>query len=212
MSKIPCVRTGYFAWQVRLIQEIGFCFIRIHCTLLNWVYQFLEHHPAAVLCGWIPPPHLGKQHCLGYWRIERELKLISKSFLFGSLVVSNKQNTSVTCADQRHGVSWVRTELPEGKTFVAVSSVLADCDFLPEWVWVCPARAQSSSLAFFQQTAEVSAFRLSKAFILWPSRAFLREVKAFLEDLALIWFPGEFSHLLVSFSLSLLPAQSLFLR
>ena len=91
--------------------------------------------------------------------------MISKSVLFGSLVVSNKQNTSVTYADRRHSVSWVRTELPEGKTFVAVSSVLADCDFLPEWEWVCPVRAQSSSLAFFQQTEEVSAFRLSKAFI-----------------------------------------------
>lgn len=82
--------------------------------------------------------------------------MISESFLFGALLVSNKQNTSVTCAVRRHNVSWVRTELPEGKTFVAVSSALADFDFLPEWEQVSPVSAQTSGLAFFQQTEEAS--------------------------------------------------------
>lgn len=53
-------------------------------------------------------------------------------------------------------MSWVRTELPEGKTFVVMSSALADFGFLPEWERVSPVSAQSSGLAFFQQTEEVS--------------------------------------------------------
>lgn len=82
--------------------------------------------------------------------------MISESFLFGILLVSNKQNTSVTCAVQRHNVSCVRTQLPEGKAFVTVSSTLADFHFLPEWERASPVSAQSSGLAFFQQTEEAS--------------------------------------------------------
>lgn len=40
--------------------------------------------------------------------------------------------------------------------FVAMSSLVADFVFLPEWKQVSPANAQSSGLAFFQQTEENS--------------------------------------------------------
>lgn len=83
---------------------------------------------------------------------------------------------------------------------MAVSSALADFDFLPEWELVSPVSAESSCLAFPQQTEEVSDIqaeqRASNA-ISWPSRASLRKAKVFLEDLDLKWFNGEFSYLLV---------------
>lgn len=82
--------------------------------------------------------------------------------------------------------------------FVAVSSPLADFVFLPEWEQVSPARAQSSGLAFFQQTEETSDIqaeqRTSDAKLISPDvPGLLWEAKAFLEDLALKWFPVEFS-------------------
>lgn len=69
-------------------------------------------------------------------------------------------------------MSRVRTELPEGKMFVAVSSSLAEFDFLPERERVSPVSAQSSGLAFFQQTEEASDIqaeqRTSDAKVLSP--------------------------------------------
>lgn len=98
--------------------------------------------------------------------------MISESFLFGTFIISNMQNTSVTCVVWKHNVSWVRTELPEGKAFVAVSSALADFDFLPEQEVIPPVNAQSSGLAFFQQIKEASDVqaeqRTSDAKLLFP--------------------------------------------
>lgn len=91
--------------------------------------------------------------------------MVSESILFGALLVSNKQNTSVTCVVRRHSVSRVRTELPESKLWPCPLLLLTLTSYL-SGSWFLLSVLRAPAWPFPSKQKRFQTFRLSKGHLM----------------------------------------------